>query len=260
MTRTNWRVSAVFAVTMTAVAAMPARPQSSAAYADQWTAAHGELEVDLPNSTISVSGTAGDSVRVEIRAASSALTPLPILERTPTGIRLFAPDNAATLEVDIRIPQRFSAVIRGSNGGPIVVRQVHGALSVENSNAAVRIEGARGPLLASTSNGAIEVALQRLDPEGPYSFITSNAPVTVTLLRPDPDADLLLETDNGTILTDFELRPWPGVQRIPEVAGTGPTVRAVLGRGGPLIRIRTDNADIQLRSPRGSRDGESAYR
>lgn len=257
MTRAHWLASATFAAAIAAVAAMPARAQSLATYADRWTAAHGELEVNLPNTTISVAGTHGDSVHVQIRATTNVLTPLPILQRTPTGIRLSAPDNAVALEVDIRVPERFNAVIRGSNGGPITVRRVHGALSVENSNAGVRIQGARSPVVAATSNGTIEVGLDRLAPDGPYSFITSNAAVTLTLPGSDPNANLYLETDNGRILTDFGLRPWPEVQQIPNAADTGPTVRAVLGEGGPLIRIRTDNGDIHLRGPRSANGGES---
>lgn len=248
MTRTHWLASMTFAAAIAAVGAMPAQAQSSAAYADQWTAVDGELEVNLPNATIHVVGTPGDSVHVQIRAATNVLGPLPILQRTPTRIRLTAPGNAVALEVDIRVPERFSAVIRGSNGGAITVQRVHGALSVQNSNAGIRIEGAHSPVLASASNGTIEVGLDSLAPDGPYSFITSNAAVTVTLPGSEPNADLYLETDNGRILTDFELRPWPKVQPIPNATDAASTLRAVLGNGGPLIRIRTDNGNIHLRS------------
>lgn len=232
------------AASATGPAATPALAQAVATYADRWDADLGVLQVDLPNASISVRGTPGDSVVVEIRTAADVVAPLPLLERTARGVRLVAPDNAVTLDVEIRVPERFDAIIFGSNGGAITVRRLHGSLTVANSNAAIEITGARGPVLASTSNGPITAEIARLDSRGPYSFITSNAPISVAL-PPGSGADVYLETDNGSISSDVELNPAPGAQAIP-AAGSGPTLRAVAGVGGPLIRIRTDNGDIHL--------------
>lgn len=246
-----WLIASVPVALMIGPASAPATAQSVATHADAWTETEGRLVIDLPNATVQVRGGAHDSVHFEIRAPSGAPdVPLPVPRRVGTEIRLVAPGNTTRLTVIIRVPHEFEATIRGSNGGPMEVEGLHGALTIENSNAGIHISGARNALLASTSNGPITARFEALPADAPVSFITSNDSVSVTLPG-GSGAALHLETDNGRITSEFDLELLPGPRPIPTGAPRGPSLRAEIGGGGSLIRIRTDNGDIHVRRAAG---------
>jgi hypothetical protein len=202
--------------------------------------------VDIPYATLDVAGWDADSVRVAIRNASGRIVPLPSPRVVGSEVRIVAPGNQALLEVEIRIPHRFDAVLRSSNGSPIRVREVHGAVTAENSNAGIYLSGLRGPVMAATSNGPLTASFGELPGRGPLSFITSNDSVSVSFPGL-PGLDLFLQTDNGSIVSDFLLGPSSGSGDARESAGAGSVLRARVGAGGPLLRIRTDNGDVALR-------------
>lgn len=221
--------------------------QSTARYAAPWNGVEGRLVLEIPNATIRVQGTPGDSVHVLIRSVRDETVTLPTPRQLDGEVRLISPRNTATLEVVVRVPSRFEASIRGSNGGPVTVDGVHGALTVENSNAPVVITGARNAILASTSNASISAHLDALAPGAPLSFLTSNDSISVTLPGARVDADVFLETDNGMVQSDYPIAPDTAVRAIPTFGADRSRLRGRIGAGGPLIRIRTDNGNILIR-------------
>lgn len=221
---------------------------------------------------------AGDAVRrVVVRAPGASLTVVGHDEATVvaearstadpgiaglglTGVRteelvvVEIPLAPAGTRVTIRVPRRVAVELHGSNGGPIVVVDVRGEIEVENSNAGVKLVDVTGPVVVATSNGPIEVRFARVPPDRPMSFLTSNGPIELTL--PDgADADLVLQTDTGSIRSDWPLQPLdPDAGPAPAPGPSGPgsprpgrIVRARLGDGGPVWRLWTDNSDLVLR-------------
>lgn len=234
------------ALALVSLEAPPVRAQATGSWSRTWTESEGRLVVDIPYAALDVAGWDVDSVRVAIRDAGGGVVPLPSPRVVGSEVRIVAPGNQTLVELEIRIPHRFDIVLRSSNGSPIRVSEVHGAVVVENSNAGVHLSGLRGPVLAATSNGPLTASFGELPERGPLSFITSNDSVSVSFPRP-PGVDLFLETDNGRILSDFPLESSTESGDPREAAGGRSVLRARVGPGGPLLRIRTDNGDIALR-------------
>lgn len=219
----------------------------SADWAASWTERLGTLVVDVPSAAILVIGRPTDSVRVSIRVPEGdAGTLLPTPSVRGTSLRLVAPGNQTSVEITVHVPHRFDAELRGSNGGVIEVRDVWGSIVTENSNAGVRLSGLRGPVMAATSNASIIASFDRLPQRGPLSFVTSNDGIEVSLPA-DARLDVLLETDNGRVESDFALAATPGARPIPRRLETPTRASARIGGGGERLRARTDNGNIVLR-------------
>lgn len=160
-------------------------------------------------------------------------------------MRIDSPDNTQPLRLELQVPRAVNLELQSSNGGRITVRDVEGALSIENSNAGVTFERVAGSALVATSNGSIVGEFVSLTPGAPMSFATSNGAIDVTF-PPDLRADLLLETDNDGFTSDFPVDA--GEQGAGEPLPRGR--RRFTGRvngGGPLLRMQTENAPIFLR-------------
>jgi DUF4097 and DUF4098 domain-containing protein YvlB len=96
----------------------------------------------------------------------------------------------------------------------VVVRR-ETSLNVVTSNGAIRVSGVTGALRLSTSNGQIELAL----PAG-------------------VNARLSAHTSNAHIRSDI---------RVNAIMAGGDVLEGTLGDGGPLIELRTSNANIHIR-------------
>jgi len=82
--------------------------------------------------------------------------------------------------------------------------------------------------------------ITRLSATAPLSFLTSNDSVRVEL--PDgSEFDVNLETDNATVRSAFAIDPVGGAAAVPRHPRV---LRGQVGKGGPLVRVRTDNGDI----------------
>lgn len=199
--------------------------------------------VDVPNARITVDGWPGDSARVELTPAGPRTRPLPVISLANGRLVVADRGNQESLEVIVRVPSDVDLRVHGSNGGPVTITGVHGALEIENSNAGIFIEGSRGGVAASTSNGPIVAVVEGVPPLAPMSFLTSNNFVRI-VLPADSDLNVYLETDNAAVRSEFDVRtedtrgaPAPGHARV---------LRGRLGQGGAVLRVRTDNGDIVL--------------
>jgi hypothetical protein len=129
-------------------------------------------------------------------------------------------------------------------------------VGVSSVNGAVSVEGATSEVEASTVNGEVEVTSSG----GPVNAQTVNGSVTARMGRFDSDEDLTFATVNGTVLAEFtgdldadiELSTVNGrFQTDYPVTINGRLdprhLRARLGRGGRLIRLKTVNGNVELR-------------
>jgi DUF4097 and DUF4098 domain-containing protein YvlB len=149
---------------------------------------------------------------------------------------------------------RGSARARASNGSVSVTDvvgdvEVHtsnakvttactcGRLIARSSNGRIQLDEHRGPVDAATSNGPIQASIEEIAADG-VNLSTSNGRIVVKL--PDElSGELDVRVDNGFIRNDHA-----ACRKIRESNGR---VRGTLGRGGPLIRLRTSNGSISLR-------------
>ncbi|MCS6953101.1 MAG: hypothetical protein RMK57_11990 [Bryobacterales bacterium] len=153
-----------------------------------------------------------------------------------------------------------------SNAG-VDLQNVDGELVVRTSNGSIRGQGVRGTLDARTSNGAIQVAFRQVFGRRPIRLITSNQSIDLQLpdvrleveavtsnagitvrLPANASADLRAEAPNGSITTDFDVRPRePGEK--PKAEGVKTKLEGIIGRGGPRLEIKTTNGPIRLLKP-----------
>ena len=206
------------------------------------------LIVDAPYLRLTVRGHDSDSIIVRARYEDGApgLLPQPAFARN--FLQFTDRLNNRVIELEVLVPHRTAVLARTSNAAPVQLFDIHGSVEVENSNAGIVLEGLRGSVVAATSNGPIDATFDRTPVGVPLSFLTSNGAVTIWF--PDePDLDLHLQTDNSGVETEFVVTP---LNEPATIGGDGGRVlRGQLGKGGPLLRVRTDNGQIVLRqSPR----------
>jgi DUF4097 and DUF4098 domain-containing protein YvlB len=142
-----------------------------------------------------------------------------------------------------------------SSNGSLCIRDIIGDLQVITANAKVHCQCTRGkmtarssngklelrehtgPIDASTSNGSICASLDRIDEDG-VMLATSNGRIMLEL--PEVvDADLDIRVDNGVIRNDREIES--------PTADSAGRMRGKLGRGGPLVKLRTSNGTISVK-------------
>ena len=112
-----------------------------------------------------------------------------------------------------------------------------GHLVARSSNGKIEMEGHRGSIDASTSNGLIHCTLEQLGAQG-VQLATSNGRIVLDL--PEAvDAEVDIRVDNGVIRNDREL-----CKAMRERSGE---LRGRLGKGGATIRLRTSNGSVSLR-------------
>ena len=90
---------------------------------------------------------------------------------------------------------------------------------------------------ASTSNGVVNASLAQIGDEG-VVLATSNGRIVLELPE-EVDADVDIRVENGVIRTSRDLDP--------QTREPNGRIRGTLGRGGPLIKLRTSNGTITLR-------------
>ncbi len=111
-----------------------------------------------------------------------------------------------------------------------------GRLAARSSNGNVELHDHSGAVAATTSNGSIRASLTRVDLEG-VKLATSNGRIVLDLPE-QVDAEMDVRVDNGVIRNDRSDQPG-----IDESAGR---VRGKLGRGGPVIKLRTSNGTVSI--------------
>ena len=128
---------------------------------------------------------------------------------------------------------------------PYAVLEVVGSdradIEIVNSNAGVELVRVAGTASVSASNGGILAEFARLDVGATTSLITSNGVIVVTLPG-SFEGRVLAESDTGPIESDFSVTPEPAVG----LARPGHVLSGRIGAGGPLLRLRTENAGIKL--------------
>jgi hypothetical protein len=217
--------------------------------------ADGRLAVNArPNGAIQVEGWNGSEIRVLARVLTraedvSAATRL----AEEVHVRLdhgrietdgprfdrgrFREERSWSVSYRILVPRGTDLDLEALNGA-IRVAGVEGGVSARTTNGAIRLSDVDGAVRVRTTNGSVGAEFSsdfRL--VHPAELRTTNGSVSVTLPRAF-SARLEASTTNGGITTDFPLMVQGRIGR---------RVSAVLGDGGPELRLATTNGGIRLR-------------
>jgi len=226
--------------------------------------------------TITVEGYDGREVRIESAPTADDQDhdgmmdddddsqPPPGMHRIPNrsfGLSAEEADNHVDVRLEgmtqqalhLLVPRNTSVTVKTVNGGDLTVSGVHGEHELSNVNGAIHVEHVSGSVVAHTTNGGVDVSLDRADPGKPMSLVTLNGDVEITLPA-DFGADLRLQTTNGEIYTDFDFAAASGKPNVKEDSSHGryrvevkQEVRGSINGGGPEIRLQTFNGDVLVR-------------
>jgi hypothetical protein len=107
----------------------------------------------------------------------------------------------ARFEFELEVPADVELLAKTVNGGEVRVAGVGGPFVVSNVNGPITLERMAGAGKAHTVNGDLHASFNR-NPGGACTFATINGRIDVTF-RPDLAADFLFKTLNGEVYTDF---------------------------------------------------------
>lgn len=179
------------------------------------------------------------------------------------GLDIKEENNVITIKTDvfnkggdlvILVPRKSSLQLKCMTGGDIRVENVDGEIEADNLNGAIEMKDVSGAVVAHSLNGAVNVDLSSVDPSKPMSFSTMNGAIDVTLPAAIK-ANVSLKTDNGEILSDFDVKleaKAPNVERSRESDGSfhvrlDKTLNGSINGGGPEYSFRSFNGQITIR-------------
>lgn len=158
------------------------------------------------------------------------------------------------LEFTVKVPYVVNLNVSTVNDGKISIKDVTGALHVNNVNEAISITNAKGTTYAHTVNGGVEVTYAA-NPPGQNSYYTINGEIKVSF-KNNLSADLQFKSMNGEFFTDFqntEILP-AQVTKNQESHG-GSTIYKLnrvtsvrIGSGGQQMKFETLNGNIYIKS------------
>ena len=156
-------------------------------------------------------------------------------------------------DIEVRVPSRTNLNLEGLNGAGITVENVEGEIEAEHLNGQIRLTNVSGSVVAEAHNGNVVVVLTRVAGEKAMSFVSFNGNVDVTLPA-TAKANLRMRSDNGEIVTNFDVQLRPNPPPTTERRGGGGTrivvnesIAGAINGGGPEFELRTFNGNVILR-------------
>jgi DUF4097 and DUF4098 domain-containing protein YvlB len=271
--RTCGAIALALLLAAPAAAQETASDKASLAFSD--ATRPGMLKVQLINGGITVRGYEGREVVVEatLRGESSrrrqdpASAGMKKLQFGSTGLSITEDNNVIEVEtgsfshavdLNIQVPRRTSLQLGCLNDGDVKIENVTGDLEVENLNGSVKLTGIGGSAVVHAMNGEITVVFTEIAPDKPMSFSSMNGSIDVTLPA-TLKANVILESQNGDIYTDFDVKMETRAREpvVEDSRGKGgkyrvqvdKAIRGSINGGGPDFMFKTFNGTIYIRKP-----------
>lgn len=127
------------------------------------------------------------------------------------------------------------------NGQGIRIKDLEGEIEIDAKGSDIQIANASGPVVASTTNGDIEVTFTTVNQDRPNSISCTNGFVDVTIPA-STKANLKMRSINGEVYTDLDMDMDKGKNR-----SSGHNLSGTINGGGVEISLRAINSDIYLR-------------
>lgn len=178
------------------------------------------------------------------------------VEEANNEIQIKASAVLSAVDLTVQVPRQTSLQLTTVNAGNIEVDGISGEIEVNNVNGGITVTNTSGVVVAHTVNGKVKVELNQVTPDKLMSFSTLNGDIDVQF-PPNIKANLKLETQNGSIYSDFDIKVDPSPRRAtvednPEGDGKYRVriERAAYGTingGGPEIQFTSLNGNIYIR-------------
>ncbi|GAB4010052.1 hypothetical protein GCM10028808_20080 [Spirosoma migulaei] len=236
----------------------------------------GNLRVGLINGSIHVVGYSGKDVVIDIVASPKRgrrdddddrpdrtangmkriATGLPldvIAEEKNNTVNVNANTTRQTIDLTIKVPQRFSLKVSTINNGTIEVENVSGNLEVNNVNGYIHLTNVAGSAVATTVNGNVIASFKSIDSDTPMAFSTLNGNVDVTFPS-SVKANSKLKSDRGDIYSDFDIDVDKNQPKVNRTSQSGmyqvkieDWVYGKINGGGPEVMMKNMNGNIYIR-------------
>jgi DUF4097 and DUF4098 domain-containing protein YvlB len=155
--------------------------------------------------------------------------------KVPEGIRLA---EVHTVNGGLDLTGPFSRADASTVNGGVHIENASGTLDLETTNGSIKAVNVRGGINAQTTNGSIQLDLKTLEAE--VQAETTNGGITLRLDAPQEiNATLDARTTNGSISFDFPVT-------VQSLEKSKHALRGQIGRGGPLVSLRTVNGSVRL--------------
>lgn len=153
--------------------------------------------------------------------------------------------SSESMDFEIRLPKSVNLHIveKDWNCSGIQVKDVEGEIEIEAKGSDILIENAKGPIVASTVNGDVEITYTSVTPNQPNSISCTNGFIDITLPS-NAKADLRMKSINGEVYTDFDIS-MPQKNSMKRLSGH--KLSGTVNGGGVEISLNAINDDIYLR-------------
>ena len=178
------------------------------------------------------------------------------VEEEDNVVSVSAGPTHRAVDLVIQVPFKTSLKLGCMNDGDVMVEKVEGEIEASNLNGGVTLTNVSGVVVAHSLNGEVNVNLEQITPDKPMSFSTLNGDIDVTLPS-DTKATVKMETQNGSIYSDFEIQmnTSPREPKVEDGRKGGGKFRVVIEKarfgsingGGPEFRFKTVNGNIHIR-------------
>ena len=159
-----------------------------------------------------------------------------------------------TTNLEIKVPKNFSLKLGTVNKGNITVTDVKGELEISNVNGEITMTDVHGSASADTVNGDIKINFLSVNDGASMAFSSMNGDLEVTFPK-SIQADLKLKSEQGDILTDFDMTMKQQKPVVDKNTSGGKYkvkveqwVNGQINGGGPEMLFKTFNGDIIIRS------------
>ncbi|GAB3771934.1 hypothetical protein GCM10028818_11420 [Spirosoma horti] len=236
----------------------------------------GSLKVGLINGSIHVIGYSGKDVVIDITASAKRgrnndnddrpdraangmkriATGMPLdvsAEEKNNTVNVHANSIKQTVDLTIKVPQRFSLKVSTVNNGTIEVENVSGTLEATNVNGYIHLTNVAGSAVANTVNGNLIATFKSIDSDTPMAFSTLNGNVDVTFPA-SVKANSKLKSDRGDIYSDFDIDVDKNQPKVSRTSQSGmyqvkieDWVYGKINGGGPEVMMKNMNGNIYIR-------------
>ena len=170
-------------------------------------------------------------------------------------ITLFCGTTGKTVDFDIKVPGNFSMKLKSLDNGNVEIINISGEVEVENANGDISLANISGSAVLSSVYGKISAAFRNVNPGSPMMFTSFEGDITVTLPE-SVNARLKLKSENGRIMSDFNIKPVNRQSVVTKVDSTlvyslEDWTTGNINNGGPEYIIKTYNGNIVLRKKTG---------
>ena len=147
-------------------------------------------------------------------------------------------EHPASVDYRIMVPRGANLEnVKLINGG-LSITGVAGPVKASSVNGSIRVEKLEGQAELSTVNGRLEAAFERICRSHPISLSSVNGPIRLSLPS-NAEAALDVRNLSGGIESEFG-KSWRGAD--------GHRLKALVNRGGALIRVHNVNGGISIKS------------